>query len=62
MQWRNPSGNIPVTNCGVWGNALNNCLPENDDALPEGWASLREEYDFKRMSQPVDGSPRMGGR
>ncbi|MFC2070030.1 hypothetical protein ACFLTB_02495, partial [Chloroflexota bacterium] len=49
LMWRNLGGNIPnVTNAGVWGNALNNCFPENDDALPPGWASLREEYDFKK--------------
>jgi hypothetical protein len=49
LMWRNLGGNIPnVTNCGVWGNALNNVFPENDDALPEGWATLREEYDFKK--------------
>lgn len=49
LMWKNLGGNIPnVTNCGVWGNALNNCFPENDDALPPGWATLREEYDFKK--------------
>ena len=49
LMWRNLGGNIPnVTNCGVWGNGLNNCFPENDDALPPGWSSLREEYDFKK--------------
>jgi hypothetical protein len=49
LMWRNLGGNIPnVTNCGVWGNGLNNCFPENDDALPPGWATLREEYDFKK--------------
>jgi hypothetical protein len=47
LMWRNFGGNIPnVTNCGTWGNSLHNCFPENDDALPEGWATLREEYDF----------------
>jgi len=47
LMWRNLGGNIPnVTNCGVWGAGLFNCIPENDDALPPGWASLREEYDF----------------
>ncbi|UCD08975.1 MAG: hypothetical protein JSU79_11590 [Dehalococcoidales bacterium] len=47
LMWRNLGGNIPnVTNCGVWGNGLNNCFPENDEALPPGWATLREEYDF----------------
>jgi hypothetical protein len=49
LMWRNLGGNIPnVTNCGVWGNGLNNCFPENDDALPPGWSTLREEYDFKK--------------
>ncbi|MFC2070440.1 hypothetical protein ACFLTB_04635 [Chloroflexota bacterium] len=47
LMWRNLGGNIPnVTNCGVWGNSLHNCFPENDDALPPGWTSIREEYDF----------------
>ncbi len=54
LMWRNLGGNIPnVTNCGVWGNALNNCFPENDDALPPGWSSLREEYDFKKNESCV---------
>jgi len=49
LMWRNLGGNIPnVTNCGVWGSGLHNCFPENDDALPPGWATLREEYDFKK--------------
>ncbi len=49
LMWRNLGGNIPnVTNAGVWGSGLFNCFPENDDALPEGWASLREEYDFNK--------------
>jgi hypothetical protein len=49
LMWRNLGGNIPnVTNCGVWGNGLNNCFPENDNALPPGWSTLREEYDFKK--------------
>jgi hypothetical protein len=54
LMWRNLGGNIPnVTNCGVWGNGLNNCFPENDDALPPGWSSLREEYDFKKNESCV---------
>ncbi len=54
LMWRNLGGNIPnVTNCGVWGNGLTNCFPENDDALPEGWATLREEYDFKKNESVV---------
>ncbi len=49
LMWRNLGGNIPnVTNCGVWGNSLTNCFPENDDALPPGWASIREENGFKK--------------
>jgi hypothetical protein len=49
LMWRNLGGNIPnVTNCGVWGSSLYNCIPENDDALPPGWSSLRKEYDFKQ--------------
>ncbi len=54
LMWRNLGGNIPnVTNCGVWGNGLNNCFPENDDALPPGWATLREEYDFEKNESVV---------
>jgi hypothetical protein len=60
LMWRNLGGNIPnVTNCGVWGNSLHNCFPENDDALPPGWASIREEYDFKKGESCVV-SIRMG--
>lgn len=54
LMWRNLGGNIPnVTNCGIWGNALNNCVPENDDALPPGWESIREEYNFKKEESCV---------
>lgn len=54
LMWRNLGGNIPnVTNCGVWGNSLNNCFPENDDALPPGWSSIREEYGFKKNESCV---------
>jgi hypothetical protein len=54
LMWRNLGGNIPnVTNCGVWGNAMNNCFPENDDALPPGWAALREEYNFGKEESCV---------
>jgi hypothetical protein len=49
LMWKCLGENIPnVTNAGVWGNSLNNCFPENDDALPEGWATLREEFDFSK--------------
>ncbi|OGN88860.1 MAG: hypothetical protein A2158_01200 [Chloroflexi bacterium RBG_13_46_14] len=48
LMWRNLGGNIPaVTNCGVQGTGMNNCIPENADALPPGWKGLNEEYDFK---------------
>ena len=54
LMWRNLGGNIPnVTNCGVWGNSLHNCFPENDDALPPGWATIREEYDFSKDESAV---------
>ncbi len=54
LMWRNLGGNIPnVTNCGVWGSGLFNCFPENDDALPPGWSSLREEYDFNKNESCV---------
>ena len=49
LMFRNFGGNIPsVTNCGVFGNALSNCFPENTEALPPGWESLNEECGFKR--------------
>jgi len=49
LMWRNFGGNIPnVTNCGVMGAPLFNCIPEDLDALPPGWKGLNEEYDFKR--------------
>jgi len=54
LMWRNLGGNIPnVTNCGVWGHPMHNCIPENDDALPPGWATIREEYDFKKNESCV---------
>ncbi len=47
LMWRNFGQQIPtVNNVGVWGNARGNVFPENDDALPPGWSTLREEYDF----------------
>ena len=62
LMWRNFGGNIPaVTNCGVWGNGLTNCIPENVEALPPGWKSLAEEYDFKR-DESVLISVSAGGR
>ena len=49
LMWRNFGGNIPnVTNCGVMGAPLFNCIPEDLDALPPGWKGLNEEYDFKK--------------
>ncbi len=49
LMWRNLGGNIPSgNNCGVWGNALNNCFPENAEGLPPGWKGINEEYDFKK--------------
>jgi hypothetical protein len=47
LMWRNFGQQIPsVNNVGVWGNARGNVFPENDDALPPGWSTLREEYDY----------------
>jgi hypothetical protein len=49
LMWRNFGGNIPsVTNCGILGNGLANCIPENADALPPGWKGLNEENGFKK--------------
>jgi len=49
LMWRNFGGNIPtVTNVGVMGAPLFNCIPEDLDALPPGWKGLNEEYDFKK--------------
>jgi hypothetical protein len=49
LMWRNFGGNIPtVTNVGVMGAPLFNCIPEDLDSLPPGWKGLNEEYDFKR--------------
>jgi len=49
LMWINLGGNIPkVTSCGIMGNPLFNCFPENIDALPPGWKGVNEEYDFKR--------------
>ncbi len=39
LMWRNFGGNIPaVTNCGVMGTPLFNCIPEDLDNLPSGMA------------------------
>jgi hypothetical protein len=49
LMFRNLGGNIPaVTNCGVWGHGVVNCIPENAQGLPPGWKGLNEEYDFKK--------------
>lgn len=49
LMWRNFGDNIPnVTNCGVMGAPLFNCIPEDLDNLPPGWKGLNEEYDFKK--------------
>jgi hypothetical protein len=49
LMWRNLGGEIPgVNNCGVYGQGINNCFPENAEALPPGWSGLNEEYDFKK--------------
>ncbi len=49
LMWRNFGGNVPnVTNCGVMGAPLFNCIPEDIDSLPPGWKGLNEEYDFKK--------------
>lgn len=54
LMWRNFGGNIPsVTNCGVFGNALANCFPENAEALPPGWEGLNEECGFKKNESVV---------
>jgi hypothetical protein len=54
LMWRNFGGNIPkVTNCGVMGTPLFNCIPEDQDNLPPGWDGLNEEYDYKKNESIV---------
>ncbi len=54
LMWRNFGGNVPnVTNVGVMGAPLFNCIPEDLDNLPPGWRGLNEEYDFKRSESIV---------
>ena len=49
LMWRNFGGNVPtVTNCGVMGAPLFNCIPEDLDSLPPGWKGLNEEYGYKK--------------
>ncbi|MBN2239460.1 MAG: hypothetical protein JW712_06785 [Dehalococcoidales bacterium] len=56
LMWRNLGGNIPnVNNAGVWGSGTHNCIPENDDALPPGWETIREEYDFGKEESALIG-------
>jgi len=56
LMWRNFGGNIPaVTNCGVMGCPLFNCIPENADALPPGWKGLNEEYGFNKDESIIFG-------
>ena len=54
LMWRNLGGNIPtVTNCGIWGSALQNVFPENAEALPPGWLGLNEELGFDKMESVI---------
>jgi hypothetical protein len=54
LMWRNFGGNIPnVTNVGVMGCPLFNCIPEDLDSLPPGWQGLNEEYDFNKEESIV---------
>ncbi len=63
LMWRNLGGNIPsVNNCGVWGSSLNNCIPENADALPPGWKGLNEEYGFKKDESVLIMIPSVSGQ
>ncbi len=62
LMWRNFGGDIPsVTNCGVFGNALSNCFPENAEALPPGWEGLNEECGFKKSDNVLVPIPAYGG-
>jgi hypothetical protein len=61
LMWRNLGGEIPaVTNCGVQGTGLSNCIPENAEALPPGWQGLNEEYDFKKTDNVLVSIGRIG--
>ena len=54
LMWRNFGGDIPsVTNCGVFGNGLANCFPENAEALPPGWQGLNEECGYGKDESVV---------
>jgi hypothetical protein len=54
LMWRNLGGNIPsVTNCGIWGNAAFNMLPEDAEELPPGWKGLNEECGFKKNESMI---------
>jgi hypothetical protein len=49
LMWRNFGGAVPnVTTCSIFGKALTNVIPENNDALPPGWKGINEEYGFKK--------------
>jgi hypothetical protein len=62
LMWLNLGGNIPkVSSCGIMGNPLFNCFPENIDALPPGWKGLNEEYDFKKDESIIYTLSLMGG-
>jgi len=61
LMWRNLGGQIPsVTNCGVQGTGLANCIPENSEALPPGWQGMNEEYGFKKTDSVLVSVGRMG--
>jgi hypothetical protein len=60
LMWRNLGGNIPsVTNCGVHGTGgiqgggLSVMVPENVDALPDGWIGLNEECGFEKNESVI---------
>ncbi len=62
LMWRNFGGDIPsVNNCGVFGSALSNCIPENAEALPPGWKGLNEEVGFKKDENVLVPIPAYGG-
>jgi hypothetical protein len=49
LMWRNFGQQVPsVNNCGIYGNSRSNVFPENDEGLPPGWSTIREEYDYKK--------------
>jgi hypothetical protein len=54
-----------VTDCAIFGKALNNVIPENVEALPPGWQGLNEEYGYKKEESVIvtlfGGNNGMGG-